>query len=478
MDPNSAQWKKGQAARDQLERDEAERLEETRKARQMQADLEKFAYVGIDMPSVEHSKAKNAARHQAHHMIMTAFKTWDSDNSGSISRDEMSEVMKQLDPTYTDAQLRVLFSSADTNGDGALDYEEFTNWLFGMNERVDRYESRSEWEDDTKREQHGLTTSERQSWRTGPEFRKHADGTFDGWRERFEGVEIVQKTIALEEEAGPCDQGCGRLTADPGRADVTNIINHRVTSCCRACRDSHGATHGRLCHDAHEGFVNLSGCCRAKRNCSYEEWASLPDNEADAAKRKAAGAKRKADEEAKEKAKEDAHDYDKLKAECIRLLALVKKMEAGSPENNAFCAQSYLDRYGDLQKAFGTDLKAAKKHFIDHGKKEGRDGTCSGENAGAEAATGKVPTNFDEMKALNKTDYGYIKRECARLQTTTCCFQCYLDRYADLQKAFGSDLKAAEKHWKDQGKKEGRDVWCCGRCAAPKAVCTPAGWCC
>jgi hypothetical protein len=43
---------------------------------------------------------------------------------------------------------------------------------------------------------------------------------------------------------------------------------------------------------------------------------------------------------------------------------------------------------------------------------------------------------------------------------TECNWGCYLDRYTDLQNAFDDDFKAAEKHWNDHGKKEGRDCTC------------------
>lgn len=39
-------------------------------------------------------------------------------------------------------------------------------------------------------------------------------------------------------------------------------------------------------------------------------------------------------------------------------------------------------------------------------------------------------------------------------------WQCYLDRYADLTKAFGTDLQAAENHYKEHGEKEGRNCYC------------------
>jgi len=42
-----------------------------------------------------------------------------------------------------------------------------------------------------------------------------------------------------------------------------------------------------------------------------------------------------------------------------------------------------------------------------------------------------------------------------------CNWQCYLNRYKDLQKAFGAtNVKAAEAHWKNHGQKEKRDCTC------------------
>merc|ERR1711998_355110 len=42
-----------------------------------------------------------------------------------------------------------------------------------------------------------------------------------------------------------------------------------------------------------------------------------------------------------------------------------------------------------------------------------------------------------------------------------CNWQCYLNRYPDLQRAFGKhNTKAAAAHWKAHGKKEGRKCMC------------------
>jgi hypothetical protein len=88
-------------------------------------------------------------------------------------------------------------------------------------------------------------------------------------------------------------------------------------------------------------------------------------------------------------------------------------------------AQCYLNRYGDLRKAYGTDLEKAKNHWIIYGFKEGRNPYCQ-------------PTN-------NLTDAEA---------------QCYLNRYANLKDVFGTDLLAANNHWMNYGYKEGKDPSC------------------
>ena len=53
-----------------------------------------------------------------------------------------------------------------------------------------------------------------------------------------------------------------------------------------------------------------------------------------------------------------------------------------------------------------------------------------------------------------------IKRP-ANSSADSCDWQCYLDRYADLQRAFGdSNLEAAKRHWAQSGKASGRKCHC------------------
>ncbi len=75
----------------------------------------------------------------------------------------------------------------------------------------------------------------------------------------------------------------------------------------------------------------------------------------------------------------------------------------------------YLNKYPDLKAAFGTNLEAAKTHWLQYGYKEGRD-CAPGFSIGG-----------------------------------------YMARYPELQKAFGRDYAAYLGHWFSYGIKEKRD---------------------
>ena len=50
-----------------------------------------------------------------------AFNVFDHDKSGSISADELRQVMRSLDETLTDDQIDEMMKEADLNGDGTID---------------------------------------------------------------------------------------------------------------------------------------------------------------------------------------------------------------------------------------------------------------------------------------------------------------------------------------------------------------------
>ncbi|CAJ1386400.1 unnamed protein product [Effrenium voratum] len=62
--------------------------------------------------------------------VIAAFKRFDKDGNGRISRSELATVFKSLNPNMTDRDLDDLMNSADKNNDGSLEIAEFVNSLF------------------------------------------------------------------------------------------------------------------------------------------------------------------------------------------------------------------------------------------------------------------------------------------------------------------------------------------------------------
>jgi hypothetical protein len=67
--------------------------------------------------------------------VVNAFKEWDADGSGCISKEELSAVLLKLDESFTQDMADKLFALADVNSDGKIDYVEFSNWVTGGSEQ-------------------------------------------------------------------------------------------------------------------------------------------------------------------------------------------------------------------------------------------------------------------------------------------------------------------------------------------------------
>ena len=65
------------------------------------------------------------------HDLKQAFDEIDEDKSGEISIDEMREVLRHLDKSFSEDQIRELIRSMDLNDSGKIDFEEFKS-VFGM----------------------------------------------------------------------------------------------------------------------------------------------------------------------------------------------------------------------------------------------------------------------------------------------------------------------------------------------------------
>ena len=146
----------------------------------------------------------------------------------------------------------------------------------------------------------------------------------------------------------------------------------------------------------------------------------------------------------------------------------------GRQANEAFNVNSYRAAYYDLRKAFGSNLRAYYLHYISNGKAEGRVGNET--RLGGVSTLGKTNysdvydfesytrynsdiasvygSKMDDSGALNHfISFGMSEGRHAHPSFNV---HTYKNRYADLQKAFGNNLKAYYSHYINYGKAENR----------------------
>ena len=61
--------------------------------------------------------------------ITQAFKVFDRDGDGLISADEIRQTMNNLGEELTEAEVKAMVAEADDNGDGLIDFTEFTRLM-------------------------------------------------------------------------------------------------------------------------------------------------------------------------------------------------------------------------------------------------------------------------------------------------------------------------------------------------------------
>lgn len=65
-------------------------------------------------------------QYDSERLCWNAFRVFDRNGDGSITRDELAEVLKSFDPTdMSEEAMNKVMREVDTNGDGAIDFEEF-----------------------------------------------------------------------------------------------------------------------------------------------------------------------------------------------------------------------------------------------------------------------------------------------------------------------------------------------------------------
>eukprot|EP00437_Effrenium_voratum_P004130 CAMPEP_0181423132 /NCGR_PEP_ID=MMETSP1110-20121109/13972_1 /TAXON_ID=174948 /ORGANISM="Symbiodinium sp., Strain CCMP421" /LENGTH=1183 /DNA_ID=CAMNT_0023546251 /DNA_START=81 /DNA_END=3632 /DNA_ORIENTATION=- len=69
--------------------------------------------------------------------VLKAFQRFDKDGSGSITRDELSQVLRGLKSSeWDDDSIDQLLAAADSSGDGQLQVEEFVKWIFAEEQTI------------------------------------------------------------------------------------------------------------------------------------------------------------------------------------------------------------------------------------------------------------------------------------------------------------------------------------------------------
>merc|ERR1712071_468487 len=61
--------------------------------------------------------------------LRDAFAVFDDDNSGSISREELKKLMKNLGQSLSDGELDAMMDEVDTDGNGEIDFNEFKSMM-------------------------------------------------------------------------------------------------------------------------------------------------------------------------------------------------------------------------------------------------------------------------------------------------------------------------------------------------------------
>lgn len=78
------------------------------------------------------SSASAAARNRAAEPtadIAAVFRSCDADGNGTISREELEQVLRALDPgIWDDRKITTLFEEIDASGNKEIEYDEFVNW--------------------------------------------------------------------------------------------------------------------------------------------------------------------------------------------------------------------------------------------------------------------------------------------------------------------------------------------------------------
>lgn len=88
-------------------------------------EVDKEATGFLNFPNFLYMMAKKESDEEAEDEIREAFKVFDGDGNGFISRMELRHVMMNLGEKISEEECDAMVEEADTDGDGCINYEEF-----------------------------------------------------------------------------------------------------------------------------------------------------------------------------------------------------------------------------------------------------------------------------------------------------------------------------------------------------------------
>jgi calmodulin len=74
--------------------------------------------------------SRNERDENAEEEMREAFMIFDSDGNGTISAEELRQIMQNLGETLTNEEIEDMVKEADLDGDGQIDYNEFVRMMF------------------------------------------------------------------------------------------------------------------------------------------------------------------------------------------------------------------------------------------------------------------------------------------------------------------------------------------------------------
>jgi len=66
-------------------------------------------------------------------LVRATFRLWDKDGDGLIPNRVLERILKKINPNLSDKQVKAMTNLVDSSNDGQIDYDEFVDFIAGLN---------------------------------------------------------------------------------------------------------------------------------------------------------------------------------------------------------------------------------------------------------------------------------------------------------------------------------------------------------